>query len=43
MDDRDLLFRTDEDLLSALQTAASRRPDGGISDAETRVLSRKES
>ncbi len=43
MNDRDLLFRTDEDLLSALQTAASRRPDSGILDAETRVLSRKES
>jgi len=43
MNDRDLLFRTDEDLLSALQTAASRRSDGRISDAETRVLSRKES
>jgi glycosyltransferase involved in cell wall biosynthesis len=40
--DRDLLFRSDEDLLSAFQTAASRGP-AGVSSAETRVLSRSES
>jgi glycosyltransferase involved in cell wall biosynthesis len=43
VNDRDLLFRTDEDLLSAFQKAASRGPDSGVSDSSTQVLSRSES
>jgi len=43
MNDRDLLFHTDEELLSAFQTAASRRLDGGVSSSGSGVLSRSES